>query len=243
MILQVLVLDFKLILVLKKLEQLQLTDNSIQQAANYIQQQQLTFIKKFNLGSSTKIKVDGNEELVVIDYADLIEEKLIGSGGFGVVKRMMHKPTGRLFAVKILHESLIESSERKSSDLEASIRIGNSSPYLIQFFGAMCVDSHIWLLNELMDTSLDKFCAKAGQLKLALPDVFFAQVAYSTLNALLHMRNLKLIHRDIKPSNILLNADGRVKLCDFGISCFTNNSICDSFKGCEFYTSVINKSA
>ena len=29
---------------------------------------------------------------------------------------------------------------------------------------------------------------------------------------------LKVIHRDVKPSNILINRNGQVKMCDFGIS-------------------------
>jgi serine/threonine protein kinase len=29
---------------------------------------------------------------------------------------------------------------------------------------------------------------------------------------------LHVIHRDVKPSNILLSKEGRVKMCDFGIS-------------------------
>lgn len=29
---------------------------------------------------------------------------------------------------------------------------------------------------------------------------------------------LKVIHRDVKPSNILINRQGQVKICDFGIS-------------------------
>ena len=41
----------------------------------------------------------------------------------------------------------------------------------------------------------------------------------ATLKALHYLKEEhNVIHRDVKPSNILLDADGRVKLCDFGIS-------------------------
>ena len=33
-----------------------------------------------------------------------------------------------------------------------------------------------------------------------------------------HRKHLGLIHRDVSPSNILLGAEGRIKLCDFGVS-------------------------
>lgn len=36
---------------------------------------------------------------------------------------------------------------------------------------------------------------------------------------------MNLIHRDVKPSNILLNKQGAVKICDFGISGHLTNSV------------------
>ena len=41
---------------------------------------------------------------------------------------------------------------------------------------------------------------------------------YQLLCALKFMHSAKVIHRDIKPSNILLNADCRLKVCDFGFA-------------------------
>jgi mitogen-activated protein kinase kinase len=43
------------------------------------------------------------------------------------------------------------------------------------------------------------------------------------------------MHRDIKPSNILLNSQGGIKLCDFGVSGELVNSIADTFVGTSTY--------
>ena len=69
---------------------------------------------------------------------------------------------------------------------------------------------------ELMATCFDKLLK---QLKQPIPEAICGKVAVATLKALNYLKeNHGVIHRDVKPSNILLDANGRVKLCDFGIS-------------------------
>ena len=94
------------------------------------------------------------------------------------------------------------------------------------------------ILTELMDSSLDRLYSKAFELNLKLPEMFYSRISESILSALAYMKQLKLLHRDIKPSNILLNSNGDVKVCDFGISGFTTDSICKTFKGCQRYMAV-----
>jgi len=44
--------------------------------------------------------------------------------------------------------------------------------------------------------------------------------------------------QDVKPSNILLNGQGQIKICDFGVSGELINSIADTFVGTSTYMSV-----
>ena len=49
-------------------------------------------------------------------------------------------------------------------------------------------------------------------------DSYWERLALPILNALAFSHERKCVHRDLKPSNILIGADGRLKLADFGIS-------------------------
>ena len=64
-------------------------------------------------------------------------------------------------------------------------------------------------------------------------------VVVQVLKALNYLKTeLKVVHRDIKPSNILLNRNGSVKMCDFGISGNLVNSITNTLVGTQNYMAV-----
>jgi len=53
------------------------------------------------------------------------------------------------------------------------------------------------------------------------------EVARELLKALRHVHEKGLVHRDLKPSNVLLDAQGRVKLGDFGLAHFLRERVED----------------
>merc|ERR1719343_416807 len=58
-----------------------------------------------------------------------------------------------------------------------------------------------------------------------MPEDHIACVAAQIVRGLQHLQTRKLLHRDVKPENILHNADGQVKLTDFGISKDLNSTV------------------
>lgn len=91
-----------------------------------------------------------------------------------------------------------------------------------------------------MKCSLEQFSKKALDIdKNYITELFLSKVAFSILSAIACLKSNNVLHRDIKPSNILLDDNGKIKLCDFGISGIMKNSLAFTFdRGCRPYMAV-----
>lgn len=65
----------------------------------------------------------------------------------------------------------------------------------------------------------------------------YCRISFQVVKALHYLHSeLRVIHRDVKPSNILVSRDGRIKMCDFGISGYLQDSVAKTVDaGCKPY--------
>ncbi|GHJ86166.1 hypothetical protein NliqN6_2568 [Naganishia liquefaciens] len=158
----------------------------------------------------------------------------LGAGAGGQVDKVVHLPTGKIMAKKLV---IIDAKPavRKQILRELQIMHGCSSPFIVSFYGAFMKEPHICICMEYMDrTSLEGISKKHG----AIPIRILSRIAEAVLEGLTYLYDEhRIIHRDIKPSNILVNSEGAIKLCDFGVSGELIDSIANTFVGTSTYMS------
>ncbi|CAI5439747.1 unnamed protein product [Caenorhabditis angaria] len=69
-----------------------------------------------------------------------------------------------------------------------------------------------------------------------LPEKFVGRITVAVVRGLTYLKDeIKILHRDVKPSNMLVNSNGEIKLCDFGVSGMLIDSMANSFVGTRSY--------
>lgn len=147
-------------------------------------------------------------------------ESLVGVGGMANVYKGRDLKTDAVVAVKILREEFSQNTElvRRFKNESKAISILDH-PNIVKVFDVSVTDRLQFIVMEYIDgITLKEYMNRRGGPLTWKEVVHFCQ---QVLDALDHAHQKGVVHRDIKPQNIMLLADGRVKIMDFGIARFS----------------------
>ena len=152
------------------------------------------------------------------------------SGGSSPESAPSGNTTGIVMAMK---EIRLELDEAKFAAIIMELDILHRciSPFIVDFYGAFFQEGAVYICMEYMDGgSIDKLYGDG------VPEEVLRKIAMSTVMGLKSLKeDHNIIHRDVKPTNILVNTNGQVKICDFGVSGNLVASIAKTNIGCQSY--------
>jgi len=129
-----------------------------------------------------------------------------------------HKVSEQFVAIKSIGKEFLknEDDQRKKIMQEVAILKQSNHPSVVRLLDSFETSKHICFVMELCaGGDLLTYVRKRRKLKEDQAKFFFKQI----MEGLAYIHNSKLIvHRDIKLDNILLDDQGRIKICDFGVS-------------------------
>jgi serine/threonine protein kinase len=143
-----------------------------------------------------------------------IEAKL-GEGGMGVVYRARDTGLGRVVAIKVLpRDQLLDAARRQRLVHEARAASALNHPGIVTVHDVRSQDGVDFIVMELVEgRTLDRLVGEKG-----LEAREAVRLAALIADALACAHVAGVVHRDLKPSNVIVTADGRPKVLDFGLA-------------------------
>lgn len=139
----------------------------------------------------------------------------IGQGGMAIVYLAERTDLGSNAAVKLLHHAWLSPTRRDRFASEQRTLAQLNHPGIAHLYDAGALsDGTPWIAMEYVDGLPLTAYARQHALPLDARLQLFREICEAVQHAHGHL----IVHRDLKPSNILVKADGRVKLVDFGIA-------------------------
>lgn len=141
---------------------------------------------------------------------------LLGKGTFGKVFQVKKRSNGKIYAMKVLKKAyIVKQQEVEHTLAERSILRSVNHPFMINLRYAFQTETKLYLVLDYVNGGeLFFHLKKEGKFSEARVRLYAAEIAL----ALQHLHSMSIVYRDLKPENILLDADGHIKITDFGLS-------------------------
>jgi eukaryotic-like serine/threonine-protein kinase len=141
----------------------------------------------------------------------------LGSGGMGEVYRARDTRLGREVAIKTLPEMFTADAGRVARfEREAQILAALNHPNIAAIHGVDAAGGTPVLVLELVDG--ESLAARLQRGRLPVAEAL--AIARQMVDALEAAHDRGIVHRDLKPANVMVTADDRVKVLDFGLAKF-----------------------
>jgi eukaryotic-like serine/threonine-protein kinase len=139
----------------------------------------------------------------------------LGEGGMGVVYLALDTRLGRQVALKLVRpETLGAGDDRRQLAREAQAASALNHPHIVTIYDIGEAEGFAFIAMEYVEGR--SLAAVSHGTPLPVRDA--ARYASQMADALAAAHAAGIIHRDLKPENVVITADGRAKVLDFGVA-------------------------
>ncbi|NBW87654.1 MAG: serine/threonine protein kinase, partial [Planctomycetia bacterium] len=161
----------------------------------------------------------GPDPLLDAELGDVRIVRFVAQGGMGRVYEARQRHPDRTVAVKVMRPGSRSPASQQRFWREAEVLGRLRHPGIAQIFTAGCHqragEETPYFVMEFVPgaETLGSYCQRRQ-----LPARQRLELLLAACEALAHGHAQGVVHRDLKPGNILVDADGRLKVIDFGIA-------------------------
>ncbi|KAF8581957.1 kinase-like protein [Ramaria rubella] len=164
--------------------------------------------------------------------------EIVGKGAYGSVHRGIRIATGEVVALKIIN---LDTPDDDVEDIQREVALlsqlrGPGANNVTKYYGCYLDGPRVWIVMDFASGGSVRTLMKATKANV-VEERYSVIIVRELLVALAYLHKSGVIHRDIKAANVLVTDQGRVLLCDFGVSALlaTTQSKRNTFVGTPYW--------
>ena len=145
-----------------------------------------------------------------------IKTEKLGEGTYGIVYKAIDKVTNKIVAVKVMRLDEEDEGVASTTLREVGVLKKMHHPNIVSLVDTFVHEQQLTIVLEFLQSDIRKYLKKSGNITKKL----LKSYSFQLLAGVYYLHTHRVIHRDIKPENLLIDQNGFLKICDFGLSRF-----------------------